>query len=153
MNISGATTLPASTVKIWAILTDPQKVSQCAPGIADWNIRIPNQEFELLIRWDSGLSAPLTFPVTLQWTNLIPPQQMNLTAAIQVGSQTITVTGQLQLIPLTDKETEMQFTAVLHTTNPLITQIARNTAPKYIDTFCLRLQQMAKEADTLNTAT
>ncbi len=146
MNISGATMLPASIFQVWAILTDPQKVSQYAPGVTNWNIRIPNQEFELLIRWNSGPSPPLTFPIILQWTELIPPQQMNLAAAIQIGSQTIAATGQLQLITLSDNETEMRFTAVLHTTNPLITQIARNTAPKYIDTICLRLQQMAKES-------
>ena len=139
MKLSGSVTFPTARHHVWNILTDPDKLSRCMPGLDKWELLQADQTFHLTINWGNS-KHPVHIPVELRWTESTPPQWLKMSGHAFKGNATIHATGEINLLALNHQETEAQFTAVFTTANKIWAQIIRSNAPKVIDTFfhCLK---------------
>ena len=117
MKISGESTIQAPIETVWQTLTNPQKLSQCMPGLADWEIIEPQKQFKLYIIWGQDDAPRLKVPITLEWTERDKPTYMLLTGTILVGTAVTPATGTLILTATTPHQTTIQFTATIDAPN------------------------------------
>jgi hypothetical protein len=45
MNFKGTVTINAPREKVWAFLTDPTQLTECAPGLEKLDVIVPNEKF------------------------------------------------------------------------------------------------------------
>src|SRR5204863_7457199 len=45
MNFKGTVTINAPREKVWAFLTDPSRLTECAPGLESLDVIVPNEKF------------------------------------------------------------------------------------------------------------
>jgi len=140
MRISGQVHLAAPPARIWTLLTDPEQISHCTPGLRHWRVVEPNKRFQIALSW-GGEQNPINIPIELEWTHLIPPHQMQMTGQGTMGSGLIKADGEFTLQPVT-QETDLYFTAVFHTPNKIIDRIIANAFPRATDSFFQCIQQM-----------
>lgn len=144
VNISGESTIQASIEDVWAILINPQKISNCMPGLSSWEIIESEKRFQLFIIWGEDDAPRLKVPITLEWKEITEPTFMLLSGDILVGTAVTETTGELNLTATTPTTTTIQFTAVVDPPNQMIDQMARTLAPTIANTFFKRLQQLVQ---------
>lgn len=141
MKMSGTTTLHAPIDQVWLVLTDPEQLSHCLPGLSSWETVEPEQAFRLFIIWGDDNSPRLKVPILLRWTYQQPPTELHLSGQITTGSTVTEANGTLCLTAVSVTQTDIDFTAVVEPAHPMIDQMARNLAPQIANAFFKRLQQ------------
>ncbi len=143
MKISGESSIQAPIETVWQTLTDPEQLSQCMPGLSNWEIVEPQKRFNLYVLWGQDDAPRLKVPITLEWTEMEMPTYMLLTGTILVGTAVTETTGTLHLTATTPHQTNIQFTASVDAPNQMIDQLARSLAPTIANTFFKNLQKAA----------
>jgi carbon monoxide dehydrogenase subunit G len=77
MNFNGTVTIEAPREKVWQYLTDPNQVSECAPGLESVEIIAPNQKFRAVASVGFG-AVKARFTVDAEWTDLEPPNRARM---------------------------------------------------------------------------
>jgi carbon monoxide dehydrogenase subunit G len=145
MNLSGTVPFNAPQTAVWQLLTAPDHLCDCMPGLQDWQA-ITDHHFQLNIAWQFGPNGQKPIPVTIHWTQLLPPTRLDTTAVFHLHQQQINVNGRFSLTPLTPDATELHFTVAINSPNPFIDQLAHSLAPRLIDTFFACLQTKASSS-------
>jgi carbon monoxide dehydrogenase subunit G len=87
MHLEGAQLINAPREKVWDFITDPQKVSQCAPGVQSVEVITPNQKVKAVAAVGFG-AIKTTFTVTVTYATLNAPELANFRAtATAPGSE------------------------------------------------------------------
>lgn len=143
MHIAATVPLPAAPERVWALLINPDAVSQCVPGLRQWRALEADHDYRLWINWRvTDGASPEGVPVRLTWQSLTPPEQFTITAEVAWRETAVPVTGVVDLIPTSRVSTDLTFRLDLHTENKLLMQMAANIVPKAADAFftCFKKQ-------------
>ncbi len=77
MNFKGTVKINAPREKVWAFLTDPQKLSDCAPGLESLEIIQPNEKFRAVASVGFG-AVKATFVTDAQWMDMKAPDSARM---------------------------------------------------------------------------
>ena len=79
MDFNGQVTIAAARQKVWDFLTDPNAVSQCAPGLESIKVITPDEKFEVVAAVGFG-TVKVRFVTDVEWTALEPPDRASMKA-------------------------------------------------------------------------
>ena len=77
MHFNGTVKINASREKVWRFLTDPEKISDCAPGLESLEIITPNEKFRAVASIGFG-AVKATFVTDVTWMDLQPPNRARM---------------------------------------------------------------------------
>jgi carbon monoxide dehydrogenase subunit G len=77
MNFNGTVTIKAPRDKVWAFLTDPNALTQCAPGLESLEVLVPNESFRAVASVGFG-AIKARFTVDATWMDLDPPNRARM---------------------------------------------------------------------------
>jgi hypothetical protein len=139
MNISGVVPFIAPAAAVWQLLTTPEQLCGCMPGLQAWR-PVTDHHFELDLTWQFGPNGQKPIPVTITWTRLHPPTELETTAVIIFNRLPIHIDGRLTLNATSPVGSEVYFNITVNSPNAFIDQLARSLAPRLIDSYfaCLK---------------
>ena len=142
IRLTGSVNFSVPLTAVWALLTTPEQVGQCVPGLLKWEEVIPNFQFKLTLAWDGQNRSNIVIPASIQWHIIEPPYHSGQGAVLGLSFQAtplsmtqISFKSDIKLVQLDEKLTRLDFTAVGNTPNPFLDQILKNVLPKQIDIF------------------
>jgi len=77
MNFKGTVTINAPREKVWAFLTDPSRLTECAPGLEKLDVIVPNEKFRAVASAGFG-AIKATFVTDATWMDLDPPNRARM---------------------------------------------------------------------------
>jgi carbon monoxide dehydrogenase subunit G len=77
MNFKGTVTIKAPREKVWAFLTTPEQLTECAPGLEKLEIITPNEKFRAIASVGFG-AVKATFTTDATWIDLDPPNRARM---------------------------------------------------------------------------
>ena len=77
MNFKGTVTINAPREKVWKFLTDPEQLSDCAPGLEKLEIVEPNHKFRATASIGFG-AVKATFVTDAEWMGLDAPNHAKM---------------------------------------------------------------------------
>ena len=77
MNFKGTVTINAPREKVWAFLTDPTQLTECAPGLESLDVIVPNEKFRAVASAGFG-AIKATFVTDATWMDLDPPNRARM---------------------------------------------------------------------------
>ena len=110
MKFDGTVQINAPREKVWAGLTDPNLVSQCAPGLQSMEIIVPDKEFKVVASVGFG-AVKVTFDANVEWVELDPPNYARVKAHGKAPGSGVDVTSDMRLSDGPPGTTELQWTA------------------------------------------
>src|SRR5512133_1215544 len=96
MLFEGSVSINAPQERVYAFLTDPNQVSQCAPGLVSMQIVIPDKQFNVVAAIGFG-SVKVTFNVDVQWVELKPPEYAKMKAHGKAQGSGADITSDMRL--------------------------------------------------------
>jgi carbon monoxide dehydrogenase subunit G len=109
MEFKGQEKIAAPQETVWAYLTDPNKISECAPGLQSVEV-IDDERFKMVVRVGVG-PVRSEFDLTCTWTELSEPNRAKITAAGQAPGSAVTMDATMDLAPDGDSATVMDWAA------------------------------------------
>ena len=142
MKLDGEVTISADQQKVWDFLTDPEAVSQCAPGLESMKIIEPDKQFEAIAGLGFG-TIKMRFVIDVRWVELDAPNFAKMTAHGTAPGSAADVTGEMRLEELEDGRTKMTWTAdvlVSGTITSLASRMMGSVSKKIANSFfdCVR---------------
>ena len=110
MHFEGTVTIEAPREKVWAFLTDPEAVSQCAPGLKSLEVLEPDKKFRAVAAVGIG-SMKATFTTDVEWIELDAPERAKMKARGSAPGSAVEATSEMKLADGPDGTTEMAWTA------------------------------------------
>ena len=77
MNFKGTVTINAPRQKVWAFLTDPSQLTECAPGLESLDVIVPNEKFRAVASAGFG-AIKVSFVTDATWMDLDPPNRARM---------------------------------------------------------------------------
>ncbi len=77
MRFEGTLTIRAPRERVWRFLTDPEKVSRCAPGLESIEVIAPGERFRAVASVGFG-ALKATFANEVEWLDLEPPSRARM---------------------------------------------------------------------------
>jgi carbon monoxide dehydrogenase subunit G len=77
MNFKGTVTINAPREKVWRFLTDPEQLTQCAPGLESLEVITPNEKFRAVASVGFG-AVKARFVTDVEWLDLEPPNRARM---------------------------------------------------------------------------
>lgn len=128
MKLSGSVTIKAPRQKAWDFLTDPNKVTECAPGVEKVEVIEPGKKFRATAAIGFG-SVKAKFAGDAEWVELDAPQRAKVKAHGSAPGSAADVTSEMNLSENPDGTTEMNWTADIVVLGQLASLAARLMAP------------------------
>jgi len=110
VKFDGTIQINAPREKVWASLTDPNLVSQCAPGLQSMQIITPDKEFKVVASVGFG-AVKMTFDANVEFVELDAPNYARLKAHGKAPGSGVDVTSDMRLSDGQPGTTELQWTA------------------------------------------
>jgi molybdenum cofactor cytidylyltransferase len=110
MRFEGTVTIAAPRQAVWAFLTDPNKVAECAPGLESVEILVPNQRFRATAGIGFG-SVKARFVTDVEWLDLDPPNRARMKAHGNAPGSAVDATSEMDLRDAADGATELRWSA------------------------------------------
>jgi len=137
MKLDGEVTINADRQKVWDFLTDPEAVSQCAPGLESMKIVEPDKQFEAVAGLGFG-TIKVRFVTNVYWVELDAPNFAKMTAHGTAPGSAADITGGMQLEDTADGGTKMTWSAdviVSGTITALASRMMGSVSKKIANTF------------------
>ncbi len=96
MNFHGTVTIDAPRQKVWQYLTDPEKVTECAPGLESVEVITPNEKFRAVASVGFG-AVKVKFTVDAEWVELDPPNRAGMKIQGKAPGSGVTGTSEMSL--------------------------------------------------------
>ncbi len=110
MKLDGEVTIQADRQKVWEFLTNPEAVSQCAPGLESMKIIEPDKQFEATAALGFG-TVRVRFVTDVRWVELDPPNLAKMTAHGTAPGSAADVKGEMRLEDTPGGGTRMTWSA------------------------------------------
>lgn len=110
MHFEGTVSIDAPRQVVWDYLTDPQSVSQCAPGLQSVEVVEPDKTFRAVAGVGFG-SVKVTFDNEIEWVSLEPPNRAEMKAQGKAPGSAVNISSVMALSDGQDGFTELQWTA------------------------------------------
>jgi hypothetical protein len=109
MQLSGETEIAAARKPVWDVLTDPQQVAGCLPGVPHIEI-VDERNLRVTAKVGSGLFKT-TATVEIELTELAEPERASASATGAVMASPVTATGTLVLEEIAPNLTRVSWSA------------------------------------------
>ena len=126
--MNGKVSIQATQEKVYAILTDPNQVSQCAPGVESITITEPGRKFQAKAGIGFG-TVKATFTGDAEWVELDPPNRAKVKAHGRAPGSAADVTSEMKLTPDGNGNTVVEWTADIAVLGQLASLAARMMVP------------------------
>jgi hypothetical protein len=110
MQFKGVVSIQASRDKVWQSLTDPEFVSQCAPGLEKMEIIVPDEKFRVVASIGLG-SVKATFTTDVEWLELEAPNHARMKAHGTAPGSGMDATSDMYLSDGANGTTELNWQA------------------------------------------
>jgi carbon monoxide dehydrogenase subunit G len=110
MKFDGSVTIRAKQDVVWEFLTDPHLVSQCAPGVKEVEIVIPDKQFRTNVGIALG-AIKVNFAMDVEWIELDVPNRAKMRARGNAPGSAAEVEGTMTLSELESNVTELYWEA------------------------------------------
>jgi uncharacterized protein len=110
MNFNGTVTIEAPREKVWDFLTDPQLVSQCAPGVESVEVITPDQKFRAVASIGFG-AVKAAFITDAEWTDLDPPNRARMKIRGKAPGSAVEGSSEMLLTDTPEGGTELVWSA------------------------------------------
>jgi carbon monoxide dehydrogenase subunit G len=110
VKFAGSVIIEASRDKVWQSLTDPNLVSQCAPGLESMRIVEPDKQFNVVASVGFG-SVKMTFDANVEWEELEAPDYARVKAHGKAPGNGVDVVSEMRLSDAPDGATQMDWNA------------------------------------------
>ena len=142
MKLDGEVTIDADRQKVWDFLTNPEVVSQCAPGLESMKIIEPDKQFEAVAGLGFG-TVKVRFVTNVYWVELDAPNFAKMTAHGTAPGSAADVTGDMRLEDTADGGTRITWSAdvmVSGTITSLASRMMGSVSKKIANSFfdCVR---------------
>lgn len=109
MDFNGEETINAPRQEVWNFLLDPQKSTQCAPGLQSVDV-IDEDHFKATVRAGVGMIRG-TFNFDVKWTEKDEPTHAQMTANGSAAGSAVQMTSELDLSDVDGGATLMKWNA------------------------------------------
>jgi len=137
MHFEGTVTIQASRQQVWDFLTNPEEVSQCAPGLESMEIISPDEKFRAVAAIGLG-NIKARFTTDVEWVTLDPPNMAKMKAHGTAPGSAVDVISEMTLNQITAEQTELLWAAditVLGTIASLASRMMGSTTQKLTGQF------------------
>lgn len=110
MRYDGSVTINAPMDKVFTNMTDPNVVSQCAPGLKSMTIIEPDKLFKVVAGIGFG-AVLVVFDVNVEWLENRPPDFAKVKAHGSGQGSAVDVISEMSLVANPDKTTTLNWTA------------------------------------------
>ncbi|HEX6303868.1 MAG TPA: carbon monoxide dehydrogenase subunit G [Anaerolineales bacterium] len=110
MQFDGTVNIEAPREKVWEFLTDPNLVSQCAPGLKSVEVIEPDKKFRAVAGVGFG-SVKVTFETDVEWVEVDAPNYAKMKAHGKAPGSGVDINSTMKLSDGPDGATEMQWSA------------------------------------------
>jgi len=110
MRFEGTVLIRAPREAVWRFLTDPEKVSQCAPGVESLEVLAPGERFRAVASVGFG-SVKATFASDVQWLELEPPTRARMKVHGTAPGSAVDATSEMVLSDGADGHTALAWSA------------------------------------------
>jgi uncharacterized protein len=109
MDFSGDVSIKAPRDKVWAFLTDPHQVTQCAPGLQSVEV-IDDSHFKCVVRAGVGMIKG-NFNFDIRWLEMDEPSRAKMQADGKIPGSAVAMTSEMQLEDDGDGGTTMHWSS------------------------------------------
>lgn len=110
MQLQGTVTIKAPLEAVWEFLTDPNAVSQCAPGLQSLEILIPDEKFRVVAAIGFG-AVKAVFKTDVEWLELDPPNRAKMKAHGTAPGSAVDAISEMVMTSLGSDETQLDWSA------------------------------------------
>ncbi len=128
MHLEGTVNIKASRQAVWQYLTDPHKVSQCAPGVESVEVVEPGRKFRAVAAIGLG-TVKAKFAGDAEFVELEAPNRAKIKAHGNAPGSAADVLSEMFLSDGPDGSTDMRWTAEVTILGSLASLAARMMAP------------------------
>jgi hypothetical protein len=128
MHFEGTVSIKAPRQTVWEFLTDPHKVTQCAPGVETVEIVEPGKKFRAIAALGFG-SVKARFAGDAEFLELDAPNRAKIKAHGNAPGSAADVVSEMFLSDGPDGATEMKWTADVNLVGQLASLAARMMQP------------------------
>lgn len=128
MHLSGSVTIRAPREKVYAFLTDPHQVSQCAPGVESIEVTEPGKKFRAKAAIGFG-AIKASFTGDAEWVELDPPNRAKVKAHGRASGSAADVSSEMKLNEDANGGTVVEWTADIAVLGQLASLAARMMGP------------------------
>jgi carbon monoxide dehydrogenase subunit G len=96
MIFEGNINIQAPREKVWEFLTDPARVSSCAPGVQSVEVVVPDKQFTAVAAVAFG-SAKVTFETDVEWLEMYSPRFAKMKAHGKTPGSGVDVISEMRL--------------------------------------------------------
>ncbi|HET7290797.1 MAG TPA: SRPBCC domain-containing protein [Vicinamibacteria bacterium] len=137
MRFEGSLTIRAPREKVWGFLTDPEKVSRCAPGLETLEVLAPGQRFRAVASVGFG-AVKATFANEVEWLDLEPPSRARMKVHGTAPGSAVDATSEMRLADAPEGHTAMAWSAEVSVVGTIASVAARlmgSVAQRLTDAF------------------
>lgn len=124
MRFEGQLSIQAPKEEVWAFLTDPEKVSGCAPGLESLEIVEPGKRFRATTSVGFGV-VKVRFVNDVEWVELDPPKKASMKAHGTAPGSGVDAATSMTLTEGTDGATDLAWTADVNVVGTVASLAAR----------------------------
>jgi hypothetical protein len=110
MRLEGKVNIQAPRSKVWAYLTDAEKVSRAAPGLEKLEVVEPGKKFRVTTAVGFG-TVKARFTSDVEWTSLDPPSRAGMKAHGQAPGSAVDATSAMELADGPNGSTDLAWSA------------------------------------------
>lgn len=124
MHLEGKVTINAPRERVYAFLTDPLQVTQCAPGVEKVEILVPDKTFRATASIGFG-TVKARFSGDVEWLELEAPNRAKLKGHGTASGSAADVVSEMTLSDLPEGATQLHWTADINIVGQLASLAAR----------------------------
>ena len=124
MEFNGTVHIKAGRENVWAFLIDPEAVSECAPGVNNLEILVPDRKFRATVVVGIG-SVKSSFAMDVEFFELDPPNRAKLKAHGNAPGSATDVISEMILVENPDGSTELQWSTEVQIMGTIASLAAR----------------------------
>lgn len=124
MHLQGDVTINAPRATVYEYLTDPHKVSECAPGVESVEITEPGKTFRGTVSIGFG-TVKARFVGDVEWLELVAPERAKMKAHGSASGSAADVVSEMTLSDQPGGSTQMHWTADITIVGQLASLAAR----------------------------
>ncbi len=124
MRFEGTVSIKAPRAKVWDFLTDPNKVSGCAPGLEKLEIVEPGRKFRATTSVGFG-SVKVRFVNDVEWVEMDPPNMARMKAHGTAPGSGVDAESSMRLTDGQGGATELAWTADVNVVGTVASLAAR----------------------------
>ena len=124
MRFEGTVSIKAPRAKVWDFLTDPRKVSGCAPGLEKLEIVEPGKKFRATTSIGFG-SVKVRFVNDVEWVEMDPPNLARMKAHGTAPGSGVDAETSMALTDGQDGATELAWSADVNVVGTVASLAAR----------------------------